>query len=695
MPKYGSDSINPSYIESKASMKRKTKEVLRIDQLIPSEILRDSDRGPDKADIKTLLEEYYKFMNMDEFIYDQTEVFTDIINSDRAVFRIKDPTQDNNEFFSDFDGANSTLVLTNDTTPPSTTTIALTNATVQISNGNELPGTLKNLTTEVGKTFSVLFPVAGAAGYVNHNTKSAVLTTPVKHWVGPGPSYILNAIEEALNIDENTDDYLELMQKEIAQAIPRNLTVDKRSLYKNIVDFYKLKGTTDSIEIFFRLLFNENVETEFPFDKTLIPSSGKWDTGLERYLDHKGFLSDNIKLQDSKFYQKFSYVVRTGKNLSDWGPAFEKLVHPAGFIFFGEILILTQLTRAVLGDNVRQDLVELDRGFSEGTAGKIPVPGQPGYVYTYKDVYGRLNRKTLSSMPGLQPGVIGAEDVALLVEMFASTFLPNLEAKRHESGQLSVNLNASNVISSVSIVNPGFGYPVNLATESIVNGQKLYTGPAITVSGDAVTGQTISDASISSLIDGNGRIDTVTISSGGNNYATASASPAANTNQTKIAAIAQANFANKSYFSAPGIILDAPTAKDSDGVPLASNVQATARTTIGANGKINAVEILNVGFGYVTQPKVRIDSATSSEERAQDVKEIAIIMLNHVATEVNSPNFRTLINNNYFNNKKESYYSNKKFRDGYPISFFSDNTIQNSYSSVINNYNTKTIIHQE
>ena len=318
-----------------------------------------------------------------------------------------------------------------------------------------------------------------------------------------------------------------------------------------------------------------------------------------------------------------------------------------------------------------------------------------GYVYTYKDVYGRLNRKTLSSMPGLQPGVIGAEDVALLVEMFASTFLPNLEAKRHESGQLSVNLNASNVISSVSIVNPGFGYPVNLATESIVNGQKLYTGPAITVSGDAVTGQTISDASISSLIDGNGRIDTVTISSGGNNYATASASPAANTNQTKIAAIAQANFANKSYFSAPGIILDAPTAKDSDGVPLASNVQATARTTIGANGKINAVEILNVGFGYVTQPKVRIDSATSSEERAQDVKEIAIIMLNHVATEVNSPNFRTLINNNYFNNKKESYYSNKKFRDGYPISFFSDNTIQNSYSSVINNYNTKTIIHQE
>ena len=70
--------------------------------------------------------------------------------------------------------------------------------------------------------------------------------TPVTHWVGPGPSYVLNAIEEAMNIDANTDNYLELMQKEIAAAIPRNLTVDKRNLYKNITDFYKLKGSSDS-----------------------------------------------------------------------------------------------------------------------------------------------------------------------------------------------------------------------------------------------------------------------------------------------------------------------------------------------------------------------------------------------------------------------------------------------------------------
>ena len=712
MAKYGSDSNNPSYVESVASLKRKTKESLRIDNLIPSEILNDADRGPGKADIKDLLEKYYEFMNMDEFIYDQTETFTDVIASDRAVFRIKDPTQDNNEFFADHDGANSTLVITNiDNT---TTTIPLSGTNVQISNGNELPGSLKNLATEVGQTLTVRFLVPTDSGYVNHNAKSCVLTTPVKHWVGPGPSYILNAIEEALNIDSNTDDYLELMQKEIAQAIPRNLTVDKRNLYKNITDFYKLKGSSDSIEIFFRLLFNESVETEFPFDKTLIPSSGKWDVGLNQYLDHKGFLSDNIKIQDSKFYQKFAYVVRTGKNLIDWGPAFEKLVHPAGFIFFGEILILTQLTRAALGDNIRQDLVELDKGYSEGGVGSIPVPGQAGYVYTYKDLYGRLNRKTLSSMPGLQPGVIGAEDLALLVEMFASTFLPNLTPKINKSASLSVNI-TNGTISNISIVDPGYGYPVNLATETIVNEQKIYTGPIITVTGDPTSGDSIGQANIFSFVDADGRIDTITISSGGSNYASANASPAANTNAGKLNEVKiNGNLIKKYNTTAfgvnkgadgkvieatsditPTLIFSAPTSTDADGVLLSSNVTAAGTVVLNADGEITSVNISNVGNGYVRDPQVKIASSASTERKAREVKEIVILALNHVATEVNDENFRTLINNNYFNNKKESYYGNKKFRDGYPISFFSDNIIQNSYSSTINNYNAKTIIHQE
>ena len=127
------------------------------------------------------------------------------------------------------------------------------------------------------------------------------------------------------------------------------------------------------------------------------------------------------------------------------------------------------------------------------------------------------------------------------------------------------------------------------------------------------------------------------------------------------------------------------------------NAKLAAITKHTANGSntITSINITNVGNGYVRDPKVSISSASSTERKAREVKEIVILALNHVAAEVNDPAFRSLINNNYFNLKKESYYTKKKFRDNYPISFFSDNIIQNSYSSTINNYNAKTIIHQE
>jgi hypothetical protein len=720
MSGYGSDAGNPNYVESVGSLKKKTKEDLRIDQLIPEEILTDSgDTG-----IKQLLEKYYEFMNMKEFIYVENDTFTDLIASDRAVFRVLDPNDDNNEFFTDFDGASSSLVVTN--IDKTETIIPLSGTNVQISNGNELPGTLKDRTTEIGKTFSVSLPKPTEAGYVNHNGKTAKLVTPMTYWVGPGPSYVINAIEEAMNIDENTEDYLELMQKEIAQAIPRTLTVNKRNLYKNINDFYKLKGTSDSIEVFFRLLFNESVETEFPYDKTLIPSSGKWDAGLNRYLDHKGFLSDNIKLQDSKFYQKFSYVVRTGKNLSDWETAFDKLVHPAGFVFFGEILILTQLTRAALGDNIRQDLVELDIGIGEGSTGSIPVPNQPGFVYTYKDLYGRLNRKTLSSMPGVQPGVIGAEDIALLVEAFSSFFLPNAEGRISKSGQLSLTLNANGSITNVSVANPGFGYPIVQATKTIVNGQEFFDGPDITVTGDPIEGQGIGTALLTCKVDVDGRIDNVTIVSAGSNYASANASPDANSNNGKLTTIIKSG-SEKHFATAPSIIISPPTATDADGVLLSSNVNATATVQISPSDvyytaqeetndlaleeglRVGAVEgeikihqgdilgftITNQGNGYVVDPIVRFDSPTHSEERAKEVKEILILSLNHVATEVGDENFRTLINNNYFNRKGSNFDSHRMFRNGYPISFLSANTIESFPGTVINRYNNKAIIAQE
>jgi hypothetical protein len=49
-----------------------------------------------------------------------------------------------------------------------------------------------------------------------------------------------------------------------------------------------------------------------------------------------GFLSDSIFIQDSKYYQKFSYVLRIDERLADYGSAVKTMVHPAGMRLFGE-----------------------------------------------------------------------------------------------------------------------------------------------------------------------------------------------------------------------------------------------------------------------------------------------------------------------------------------------------------------------
>ena len=463
--------LTPGAIGVETGTLHKTKEDVRLDSIIPSEILENKDK------LDKFLQAYYTFMNMDEFIYQETLSFDDIVLGGLAQFRIADPNNDNNKFFTDETGADSTLVLTS----PSGTTvnIPLTDINVAITNGNELPGSLATSTSEIGKTFTV-------NGLDSYNNYTAKLTTIVKYWVGPGPSYIMNSIEEAMDIDTNEANYLELMQKEIAATIPRAVTVNKRNLYKQIIDFYRLRGSSDSIEIFFKILFNDFAEVEFQYDKVLIPSSGNWDVNPNltkggQYLDNKGFLSDSIVVQDSLKFQKFSYLIKTGKNLSDWELSYDRLVHPAGFIYFAEILIFLQLTKAVLGED------------------EFDTSEQNTRLW---DNLIKIARKVLSAMPNRQPGIVGPEDIPLLVEMFASTFLPSADAFIHKTGTLSVSL-------KTGVIN-GF--------TSLVGGSGYTSVPTITTS-DAGTPSGFTAAVLTASLT-NGGVSSIAISNGGKDYQT-------------------------------------------------------------------------------------------------------------------------------------------------------------------------------
>ena len=644
---YSDDIISPGYIESKASSTRKSKEDIRFKSLIPSEILEGADG------IKQLLEAYYTFLNLDEFIYAENETFSDIVLDNKAVFRIPDPNNENNRFFTDEQGTDSVLTVTDSSGNITTVPLSLPNV-ISISNGNELPGTLASLTSEVGKTFQIQFFNADGTANSSFNTQTAKIVTPVKNWIGPGPSHILNNIEQAMDIDSNSTAFLELMQKEIAAAIPRSITVNKRNLYKTIIDYYKVRGSSDSIEIFFRLLFNDQVEVQYPYDKTLVPSSGNWDINANlpkggQYLDNKGFLSNNIKIHDSLRYQRFSYLVRTGQNVSTWENVFNRLVHPAGFIFFGEILLLIELSKAILGEDT-----------TEGDT---------------------LVRKVLSAMPERQPGAIGIEDLPILVEMFASVFLPTVEARIHKNATHSITLNATGQVTAVEVPEPGFGYA---------------SVPAVTINGTPQSGYSITDAVLTPVLDSLGRIDSVTINNPGARYANIFASVAANPNAGKLANVFVTGSADKNFKTAPTLIFDDPTATDAEGNPLSSNVTATAAFTLNSDNEIPNTTltvanngITNAGSGYTVDPEVRIGSNANNEIRGKDIKPILILLLNHI-----SDASRTDISNNYINRKGTSYLTGTK-RYGYneTLEVLGSRTIQSTDVANINKYNVKSYIH--
>ena len=66
------------------------------------------------------------------------------------------------------------------------------------------------------------------------------------------------------------------------------------------------------------------------------------------YINTDSVISEDIiRIQDSYFYQQFSYEVKVGAVLSDYINELKASVHPAGFIPFGKISLATQISAAI------------------------------------------------------------------------------------------------------------------------------------------------------------------------------------------------------------------------------------------------------------------------------------------------------------------------------------------------------------
>ena len=90
-------------------------------------------------------------------------------------------------------------------------------------------------------------------------------------------------------------------------------------------------------------IINADIATTDITVATTSTSAGQY-AGVESIIDE-----DLIRIQDSYYYQQFSYEVRVGASLSTYINELKKAVHPAGFAPFGKVTIATALSAAITG----------------------------------------------------------------------------------------------------------------------------------------------------------------------------------------------------------------------------------------------------------------------------------------------------------------------------------------------------------
>ena len=135
----------------------------------------------------------------------------------------------------------------------------------------------------------------------------------------------------------------------------------------------------------------------------------KIDT-LGKYINEDGHVSElTKKIQDSLYYQDFSYVIKVSESINKWRDAIKRAVHPTGFYVTGEVNIATRLDA-----QVRQPVgATLSSGLFSGTSDS--------------PIYMRLNT-LFSTFFGRRTGV-GLKFMSNAVELDGKTKLSSAVAR--------------------------------------------------------------------------------------------------------------------------------------------------------------------------------------------------------------------------------------------------------------------------
>ena len=110
------------------------------------------------------------------------------------------------------------------------------------------------------------------------NPKFVLFLEKYYEWLEKSNNVIFetNTLYESKDLDIADEYYLNEIVKEILPYFPKEILLDKSKFIKHVGEFYRSKGTPESLKFLFRILYNEEIEVYFPKEQIIKLSDGKW-----------------------------------------------------------------------------------------------------------------------------------------------------------------------------------------------------------------------------------------------------------------------------------------------------------------------------------------------------------------------------------------------------------------------------------
>lgn len=140
-----------------------------------------------------------------------------------------------------------------------------------------------------------------------------------------------------LAMQDSIDEYVSALKHDFLFNVPESVLLDKELFIKWSKRFYLSRGSDSSFKFIFRVLFDEDITIYGQGQDLFRLSNSPYNEETKTWEDNSSFLSDTVKLTDSKIYQDYAYVIKnTEQDISKFATTLKRLVHPSGFLMVNQ-----------------------------------------------------------------------------------------------------------------------------------------------------------------------------------------------------------------------------------------------------------------------------------------------------------------------------------------------------------------------